>query len=76
MVGGVRVRELQPGLVETSALHTESDLLAPGTVGRHLVGPHPHQGHQHHQREEGAGPRHHPAGQWTELGSVEFGTGK
>ena len=72
MVGRVGLRELQPGLVEASALHTETNLLAPGTVGRHLVGRHPHHGHQDHQAEYGALPGLHPSGQWTELGFVGF----
>ena len=72
MVGGVWLRELQPGLVEASALHTETNLRAPSTVGRHLVGRHRHQGHQHHQGEDGAVPGLHPSGQWTELDLVGF----
>ena len=79
VVGGVGLRELQPGLVEAPALHTEPGLLtaSTATVGRDLVGPHPHRhhGHQHQQRQHRPAPHHHPqgAGRWAGLDSVEFG---
>ena len=79
VVGGVRLRELQPGLVEAPALHTEPGLLTASTasVGRDLVGPHPHShhGHQHQQRHHRPVPHHHPQGSglWPGLDSVEFG---